>query len=97
MTLKRSEKRVIRELVNKACAARVRITNLDGLLENPTQEAMDYASDWRTTLANGLDRTPKEGEPEEAPKVCECPPGVRNITDGGHFPACTACHRRLKA
>jgi len=33
-------------------------------------------------------------EPE--PKVCECPPGVRNITEGGHFPACTACHRRLK-
>lgn len=31
-----------------------------------------------------------------APKYCECPPGVRNITEGGHFPACTACHRRLK-
>lgn len=29
------------------------------------------------------------------PKVCECPSGVRNITDGGHFPACTACKRRI--
>ena len=28
--------------------------------------------------------------------VCECPPGTRNITEGGHFPACTACKRRLK-
>jgi hypothetical protein len=59
MTLKRSEKREIRAVVYKACAARVRTTNLDGLLENPTQEAMDYASTWRETLANGLDRAPK--------------------------------------
>lgn len=29
-------------------------------------------------------------------KVCECPPGNRTITQGGHFAACTACHRRLK-
>lgn len=30
------------------------------------------------------------------PKVCECPPGTdRAITQGGHFPACTACKRRL--
>jgi hypothetical protein len=29
------------------------------------------------------------------PKVCECPSGVRNITDGGHFPACTTCKRRI--
>lgn len=30
-------------------------------------------------------------------KYCECPPGTdRCITQGGHFPACTACHRRLK-
>lgn len=29
-------------------------------------------------------------------KICEC--GVlRNITEGGHFPACTRCGRRLKA
>lgn len=32
-----------------------------------------------------------------APKYCECPPGTdRCITQGGHFPACTACKRRLK-
>ena len=30
------------------------------------------------------------------PKVCECGP-LRNITDGGHFPACTRCKRRLRA
>lgn len=30
-------------------------------------------------------------------QYCECPPGTdRCITQGGHFPACTACHRRLK-
>lgn len=32
----------------------------------------------------------------KARAVCECPPGTRNITEGGHFPACTACKRRLK-
>jgi hypothetical protein len=31
----------------------------------------------------------------ETPKVCECGP-LRNVTDGGHFPACTRCKRRLK-
>ncbi|AND75154.1 hypothetical protein pf16_231 [Pseudomonas phage pf16] len=32
-----------------------------------------------------------------APKYCECPPGTdRCITQGGHFPACTACKRRIK-
>lgn len=30
-------------------------------------------------------------------KYCVCPPGTdRTITQGGHFPACTACGRRLK-
>lgn len=30
-------------------------------------------------------------------KICECPPGTdRCITQGGHFPACTACGRRLR-
>ena len=28
------------------------------------------------------------------PKVCECGP-LRNVTDGGHFPACTRCILRL--
>jgi hypothetical protein len=35
------------------------------------------------------------GKAEFAPKVCECGP-LRNITDGGHFPACTRCKRRLR-
>lgn len=34
---------------------------------------------------------------ELPPLYCECPPGTdRCITQGGHFPACTACKRRLK-
>jgi len=37
------------------------------------------------------------GEPAvipPAPKVCECGP-LRNITNGGHFAACTRCKRRI--
>lgn len=43
--------------------------------------------DWETvnTFLNG----------SPAPKICECGP-LRNITEGGHFPACTRCHRRLR-
>lgn len=34
---------------------------------------------------------------EVAAKICECPAGTdRCITQGGHFPACTACGRRLR-
>lgn len=58
MTLRRAEKRAIREAVNKVCAARVRTTGLSDIMENPTQEAMDYASNWRDTLAKGLAREP---------------------------------------
>lgn len=33
----------------------------------------------------------------ETPEHCTCPPGTdRCITQGGRFPACTACGRRLK-
>lgn len=28
-------------------------------------------------------------------KTCECGP-QRNITEGGHYAACTRCHRRIK-
>lgn len=31
------------------------------------------------------------------PKCCECPPGTdRCVTQGGHFPSCTSCKRRIK-
>lgn len=31
------------------------------------------------------------------PDTCQCQPGTdRTITQGGHVPACTACHKRLK-
>lgn len=75
---------------------------LDAVLDRSNIPTWVDQTDLRAELYKVVDRMLKAERgatipTEAAPKYCECPPGTdRCITQGGHFPACTACKRRLK-
>lgn len=64
-----------------------RLNQAEKLLRGVLTGDLFGAEDWET-VRSFLDGAPLQ-------KICECGP-LRNITEGGHFPACTRCHRRLK-
>jgi hypothetical protein len=63
--LTRAKKREIREAVGKACAARVRTTPLQDILQTMdavTSAEILYAEKWRETLADGMVRSGDKSE-----------------------------------